>query len=137
MFLFFSRPGLALDKTGQFAGRISRINEDASLIRIKVDFANMKYLNKKDKVEFWDERFDSKKCDAYIIGKSNEYLLLKIPDFTFCKSMVYLNYGAYLKFYSQDLVNNLKMGKEVMNILIKKRLALRGNLDASEDSDRF
>ena len=32
--------------------------------------------------------------------------------------------GAYLKFFSQDLVNNLKMGRELVAILKKKRLAL-------------
>lgn len=115
-------------RTGLFSGRISRLNEEAGLIRLKVDFNNMKYLNKKDQVEFWDERGPKLKCKGYVIGKSNNYLLLKVPEFTFCKRFIYTSAGGYLKLFSQDLVNNLKMGRELVKILLKKRLALNSRL---------
>lgn len=113
---------------GVFSGRISRINEKAGLIRLKVDFANMKYLNKKDKVEFWDERGSDIRCKAYVVGKSNDYLLLKIPEFPYCKRFIFISNGAYVQLYSQDLVNNLTMGKELVDILLKKKIALSSRL---------
>ncbi|MCR9204064.1 MAG: hypothetical protein NXH75_05780 [Halobacteriovoraceae bacterium] len=88
----------------------------------------MKYLNKRDKLEFWDERGPQLKCKAYVIGKSNEYLLLKVPEFDYCKRFIYIAEGGYVQAFSQDLVNNLKMGKELVKILLKKRLALNSRL---------
>ncbi len=114
--------------SGIFSGRISRINEKASLIRLKVDFANMKYLNKKDKVEFWDERGSDVRCKAYIIGKSNDYLLMKVPEFDYCKHFIFITEGAYVQLFSQDLVNNLTMGKELVDILLKKKMALSSKM---------
>jgi len=143
-FLFFFFSGISTYATratlskdyGIFSGRISRINEKAGLIRLKIDFANMKYLNKKDKVEFWDERGSNVRCNSYVVGKSNNYLLLKVPEFLYCKRFVFISNGAYVQLYAQDLVNNLTMGKELIDILLKKRLALsskflknRKNLD--------
>lgn len=121
-------------RMGLFSGRISRINEEAGLIRLKIDFTNMKYLNKKDQVEFWDERGPELKCKAYVIGKSNDYLLLKVPEFNYCKRFIYTAEGGYLKLFSQDLVNNLKMGKELVKILLKKRLALNSRLLKNQKS---
>ena len=39
-----------IDEDGIFSGRISRVTEAGKVIRLKVDFLNMKYLNKGDKV---------------------------------------------------------------------------------------
>jgi len=119
---------------GLFSGRISRLNEEAGLIRLKVDFANMKYLNKRDKIEFWDERGPELKCKGYIIGKSNYYLLLKVPEFFFCKKLLFVAEGGYLRLFSQDLVNNIKMGRELVKILLKKRLALNSKLLGNQKS---
>jgi len=117
-----------LKRMGIFSGRISRLNGEAGLMRIKVDFANMKYLNKKDKIEFWDGRGSELKCKGFILGKSNEYILLRVPDFSFCKRFMYLADGAYIQAFSQDLINNLKMGRELIKILLKKRFALNSKL---------
>ncbi len=124
----FTVEALAKSRSGIFSGRVSRINERAALLRIRIDFANMKYLNKKDLVEFWDERNPERKCKAYVLGKSNEHLLLKVPEFQVCQNSLFVTTGAYLKFFSQDLENNIKMGHELMDILIKKKLAVGGML---------
>lgn len=101
-------------------------------MRIKSRFANMKYLNKKDRLEFWNEHNPGLRCRAYVAGKSPEYLLLKISDFDFCMKTLFISNGGYLKFYSQDLSNNLKMGQEILSILLKKHLAVRGKLNKSK-----
>tara|TARA_Y100000780_G_scaffold232553_1_gene266012 strand:+ start:127958 stop:128656 length:699 start_codon:yes stop_codon:yes gene_type:complete len=132
-FFFLTNSGFAASSkvkksNGIFSGRISRINEKASLLRLKVDFANMKYLNKKDKVEFWDERGSDIRCKAYIIGKSNNYLLMKVPEFDYCKRFIFISEGAYVQLFSQDLINNLSMGKELVDILLKKKMAISSKL---------
>ena len=130
LFILFGAVTNAIDQemTGIFSGRISKVNRIASLVRVKVDFENMKYLNKKDKVNFWDERKPELQCQGHIIGKSNNYLLLRIPAIDRCAQVVALTPGMYFRFYSRDLVNNLKMGRELVDILIKKKLALSGAL---------
>ena len=113
---------------GLFSGRVSRVNDEAGLIRFKVDFNNSKYLNKKDKVEIWTELNPARRCKAYVAGKSPDYLLIKVSDYTFCQRFIPFNAGQYLLFYSDDLKNNLKMGRELYQILLKKRLALEGKM---------
>ncbi len=113
---------------GIFSGRVAKANEDAALVRIKVDFINMRYINKHDRVDLWGELNPGSRCRAYVVGKSNDYILVKIPDYTFCKKNLYLGMGAYIRMFSPDLVNNLKMGRELVGILIKKRLAVHGRM---------
>ena len=119
----------ALSDEGFFSGRLSKINRDISVIRVKVDFDNVKYVNVKDKIEFWDEKNSTLKCKSYVLGRTADYILLKLPDFKFCERSLYLTTGSYFKFFSEDLLNNVKMGKEVVTILLKKRMAVEGQLD--------
>lgn len=116
-------------EAGFFSGRISKINRAISTVRIKVDFDNVKYINPKDKIEFWDEKNSSLKCKSYVIGRTADYILLKVNDIKFCERQVYFATGAYFKFFSEDLVNNIKMGKEVVTILLKKRMAVDGQME--------
>jgi hypothetical protein len=122
----FARIGKTRD--GFFSGRISRINTEAALLRIKIDFTNSKYLNKKDKLEFWTDINPNVRCKGYVAGKSPDYILLKIPDFKFCITFISMANGKYILFYSEDLKNNIVMGKELYKILLKKQLALSGRL---------
>lgn len=115
---------VATQSDGLFSGRISTLNSAAGLIKVKVNFSNIRYLNKKDQLTFWDQSVTLEKCKGFILGKTNEYLLIKMPNFQICAKFSYIKEGAYLKFFSQDLVNNLKMGRELISILKKKRLAL-------------
>lgn len=115
-------------KAGLFSGRISKINIEGALLRVKIDFVNMKYVNKRDKIEFWDQRTDRYRCKGVVVGKSNDYLLMKVPDIDLCSHRIGMTPGTYLYLFSQDLVNNLQMGKELTDILLKKRLALQGKM---------
>ncbi len=127
--VFICLNAFAIEEDGQFSGRISRFNRDIKLLKIKVEFQNLKYLNTKDKVAFWDERATDQKCTGYVIGRSTEYILVKVPELKVCEKFLFLTAGAYLKFYSKDLENNIEMGKDVVDILIKKRMAVQGQLD--------
>lgn len=126
--LFPSRSKAELSEEGFFSGRISRINHSINVVRIKVDFDNIKYLNPKDKLEFWDEKNTTQRCKSFIIGRTSDYLLLKVPELASCEKYLYFTLGAYFKFYSEDLLNNISMGKEVVTILLKKRMAVLGQL---------
>jgi hypothetical protein len=121
--------GNQLSEEGFFSGRISKINRAISVVRIKVDFDNIKYVNVKDKIEFWDEKNNTLKCKSYVIGRTADYLLLKVTEMKYCEKKLYFTTGAYFKFYSEDLLNNVKMGREVVGILIKKRMGVQGQMD--------
>lgn len=113
---------------GFFGGRISKINSEINTIRIRVDFDNVKYLNPKDRLEFWDEKTANFKCKGVILGRSADYILIKVAELKYCVKNVYITAGSYFKFYSEDLSNNIKMGKEVVTILLKKRQAVEGQM---------
>lgn len=107
-----------------FPGRVSRINNIAQLVRIRVDFKNAKFLNRGDRLEFWNETYPSQRCVSVVEARSNEYLLIKVPEFSDCVLRVHVTTGSYLHFWSKDLENNLKAAHELVEILLKKRMAL-------------
>jgi hypothetical protein len=116
------------ENTSVFSGRISRLNRVAKMARIKINFENAKYLRKKDRVEFWNETYPGKRCIAYLEGRTNEYLLLKIPNYELCVTKVHVTVGTYLHMYSPDLENALKIGQDLVGILLKKKMALEARL---------
>lgn len=122
-----------LGDLGEFSGRISKINLKASLLRFKLTFENAKYINKRDRVDFWDERNSKIRCKGYVVGKSSDYILVKVPEFEYCEKQINITVGAYIRFYSPDLVNNLKMGRELMDILLKKKIALSGKMTRTKE----
>lgn len=113
---------------GEFSGWVSKLNAGAQLIRFKVVFDNIKYLNKGDSLIFWNESRTKQKCQGYVIAKSVKYILVKVKEYSVCAKQVHLNIGSYTQFFSQDLVNNLRMGRELVKILLKKHTALAGKL---------
>jgi len=120
----------AADERGNhFTGRISRINSKARLARIRTDFENIKFLNRKDRVEFWNETYPDMRCVGLIEGRTNDYFLLKIPQFDTCVTKVHFTTGSYLHFESEDLAQNVKIAKELVEILLKKRLAMQAKKD--------
>lgn len=121
-----------LPEEGIFAGRISKVHPDTGLVRIKVEFENQKYLNKNDSIEFLRGFTKQKSCEGFIKGKTADYILIRIPNYTECRDILFLGNGTYLQFYSEDLVNNLKMGKELMRIMMKKHLALSSRLNRTK-----
>jgi len=124
-----------LDSAGYFKGRITKINANASLIRIKLDFHNMRFINKRDKIEFWPETVEAKKmanCYGTVLGRTDNYLLVKLASWYECNRSVNLALGNYLSMYSPDLANNLLVAKDLMEVLAKKRLATEGRLKRLE-----
>jgi hypothetical protein len=81
-----------------FSGRISKLNEKANLMRIRVDFENMKFLNTKDRIEFWNETYPDRRCVAYLEGKSTQYILVKVPQYDLCVKKVHLTTGTFCIF---------------------------------------
>jgi hypothetical protein len=107
-----------------FSGRISRLNSVAKLARIRTDFANIKFLNRKDRVEFWNETYPGQRCIALVEGRTNDYFLIRIPQYETCVRKVHFTSGTYLHFESPDLNQTTKIVKELVEILLKKRLAM-------------
>jgi hypothetical protein len=112
-----------------FTGRISRLNSAAKLARIRTDFENIKFLNRKDRIEFWNETYPDHRCVASVEGRTNDYLLIRIPYFENCIRKVNFTTGTYLHFESEDLKETVKIAKELVEILQKKRLALQAKKD--------
>lgn len=114
------------DENGNhFTGTISRLNGKARLARVRTDFNNIKFLNRKDRVEFWNETYPDTRCVALVEGRTNDYLLLKIPQYDTCVTKLHFTTGSYLHFESSDLGETVKIAKELVEILLKKRLAMQ------------
>jgi hypothetical protein len=108
-----------------FSGRISRLNKNARLVRIRTDFGNIKFLNRRDQIEFWSESYPDQRCSALVEGRTNDYFLLRIPQYDTCIRRVHFTTGSYLHFYSKDLEETVGMARDLVEILLKKRLAMK------------
>jgi tetrahydromethanopterin S-methyltransferase subunit G len=133
LFSFFTSDALAIpQEVGEyhatFTGRVSRLNNKASLMRVRINFKNSKYINKKDKIEFWNDSNPKSRCSSYVQARSTEYLLLKVPEYNKCIWGVHVTTGSYLHFYSPDLERSLKVARDLIDILLKKRMALEARL---------
>jgi len=94
LFLLSFSAQASLNKEGIFSGRISKNNPDAKLIRVFVEFDNLKYINRKNKLEFFKSDAPENKCKGYILGKSTQYLLIKIPKYEICARKIALGRGG-------------------------------------------
>ncbi len=112
------------DEVGVFVGRVSRVNPKAKMVRIRTDYKNKKYLNKLDRVELFNFYNQTKRCKGYVIGKTNEYFLFKINELAVCAGAVNLTTGGVVHVFSEDLKYNLIKGKDVVDILLKKKMAM-------------
>ncbi len=112
------------DSGTHFGGRISRMNPVAGLVRIRTDFANIKFLNRKDRVDFWNENYPDQRCLTYVEARTNDYLLLRANSFDACLRRIHFTTGSYLHFSSKDLDQTVGVAKELVEILLKKRLAM-------------
>lgn len=115
-----------------FSGRVSRTNIVAKLIRVRTDFANIKFLNRGDRIEFWNENYVSSRCRGFIEGRTNDYLLIKLPNLDACIRNVHFTTGSYLHFESPDLNKSVGLAKDVIAILQKKRLAMQAKKNRSQ-----
>lgn len=120
------------ENASKFSGRISRLNPKARLARIRTDFANIKFLNRKDRVEFWNETYPDQRCVALVEGRTNDYILIKIPQYEMCIRKVHFTTGTYLHFNSPDLKQTVSQAKELVEILLKKRLAMKAKKDRNQ-----
>lgn len=120
------------EQLGVFSGRVSRINEKVRMVRIRSEFENMRFLNKKDRVEFWLHPFHKSRCEGSIIGKTNSYLLLKIPNMSACRVSMKFTVGSYIRLYSKDLAGNISVAEDLIKILLKKRLAIDSMIKKTE-----
>jgi hypothetical protein len=120
------------DMSTHFSGRVSRLNPLAKLMRVRIDFKNAKFLNHGDRVEFWSTTYPSRRCMSYVEAKTNEYLLLKVPNYKKCIANVSFAVSTYLRFYSPDFQRHMNMAQELLEVILKKRMALearRGRLE--------
>lgn len=116
------------EETVVFPGRVSKVNRIARLVRIKVTFENSKFISKNNRIEIWNESVPNKKCVGFVEGRSNDYILVRIPKYNKCVRSVYFTVGSYIHMYSPDLENNLITAKELVRILHRKRTALNARL---------
>lgn len=107
-----------------FSGLISRLNPKAKLMRIRTDFANIKFLNRRDRLEFWNETYPANRCTAWLEGRTNDYILIRVPEYDQCIRKVHFTTGTYLHLTSPDLTRTVGTAKELVQILLKKRLAM-------------
>ena len=117
-----------LAKAASFGGRVDKVDVKNSLIRFKFGFENRKYITKNDRVEFFNKENSPVYCGGTVIAKTEDIFLVRVSDMSRCMAMANITPGAYLRFYSRDMETNLKLGRELVQILLKKKVAVAGML---------
>ena len=118
---------------GTFAGRVSRLNPSASLVRVRLDFSNAKFLRTNDSIEFWNEGMPLVRCQGAIVGKSGEYFLIRVYEWKLCINKVGFSVGSHVYFESKDLEKTLNTAREMVKVLLQKRMVLAGQTTAKNN----
>lgn len=109
-----------------FAGRVARIDREAGTVRFDLAFNHAAYLVRKDRVEFFNEGSRFPRCRGVVVGKGRGTALVKVERMPRCAASVNLARGARLGFRSADLAENVRRGRELVRVLLRKRLAVSG-----------
>ena len=118
---------------GIFDGRLEHINEKSKLLRIRTKSLNVKYLAAGDGVNLGAKGVMTE-CQGMVVARGQERVLLKLPHFKACARHLPLARGVWLRFYGRSLAEKVGKGRKLVEILLKKRLALLGHL-GEEDKD--
>ena len=120
------------DADGTFTGQVDHINEKSQLLRIHTVSLNAKYLGPGDVIALGDHG-GMTECRGDVLARSKEHVLLKLPRFHYCSRTLPIKArGVWLKFYGQSLSEKVAKGRKLVEILLKKRLALMGRLGERE-----
>lgn len=134
--LFLSVNFLAMasyEEDGILIARISRINDRAELIRLRIESKNAKFYSKGDVIEIWSDSGDGKnRCKGKLIGKSIRHLLLKSMNLKMCMNKLALTVGGRVKTYSKDFKKSLKQAQDLFEVMQKKRIAVRLKLNREQ-----
>ena len=108
-----------------FSGRILSTDFQMGFVKIRHNFSNGRFLNKGTRISIWgpDTPYNPKNsCPGIIVGKSPDYLLLRIKQITTCKRVINFSGGQSISLKSESLVENINTAKELRIILNKKIL---------------
>ncbi len=108
-----------------FTGYVSRLNENAKLIRVRVNFKNLKFINKGNQIDLYSDALPNKRCYTKLLAKTNRYLLLKIPNYLHCVKNIPFTVGSFLHFSSHDLKKNIEVAEELIKLLIRKKKGIK------------
>ena len=118
-----------------FTGRVSKLIPEQGLMRLRLEFANSKFLKREDDLEFWNEGRPDVRCQAFIRGRSNEYVLAEVREWGECIRKVGVTTGSFLFFDSKEFQKTLNSAQEMMKILLKKRAVLSGFRDRNNTAN--
>lgn len=111
-----------------FSARVASSEPEAGLIRFRLNFENAKFLTDKDYMSLWRGDYRSRSCMAKMVSRSPDYLLVKVFDYKDCQEALGFNEGSVLNIQSNDLGKNIETAKTLIDVLLKKKLALEGKL---------
>lgn len=117
-----------LDRSGVFSGRISQIEREQQRLRVRLDFANAKFIQLNDEMQMWHQGQTKNKCKVKVVGKENHYVQLRVPQYNRCVNQVGFTVGSYILFSSRDLEFNMLRAREMIELLLKKRAVLAAEL---------
>lgn len=120
----------------QFNGRIQAADFETGFVKVRLEFSNSRFLRKGNYIYLWapDVNYtDTNSCAGSIIGKSPNYLLLRLKEIKKCKMLINFTPGQSISLKSEDLSQNIIVAKELKTILNKKRLALTSRVQTLKD----
>lgn len=127
----FAKPA-DLDRLGVFSGRISKSVKAAKLLRVRLDFVNSKFLRAGDKLELWHQSYPSQRCECFVEAKANEYIFINVPLYDKCVTTVGFTVGSYVMFESKDLEFNINVAREMIDVLMKKRMIILSQMEKNK-----
>jgi len=111
-----------------FEARVVATNDEGQLLRLKTSFDNSKFLTDRDFVILSRQQHQSTECLGKMVGRSPDYILIKLTEYASCQRAIGFSEGSLVSISSEDLKKNIQAAKTLIEVLLKKRLALRSKI---------
>ncbi|MCB9094412.1 MAG: hypothetical protein H6621_05015 [Halobacteriovoraceae bacterium] len=119
----------AANLTKEFLGKVIEQDKNSRMLKVKFKDTNIKFFKKEDEVFLYNEFNKDYQCRGIVRAGNYAYLFVEIKEYANCSKRINLSADSYVMVSSKDLEVNLDMAEEVVDILLKKRMILKGKVN--------
>ena len=116
----------------KFKARIYSADKESGLVKFRTEFSNSRFIVRGTRLKFTSSPGAPYQCEGIVIGRSRHHFLMKVYEIDRCSISQSLTPGISASFTCLDLERNIEATKELVVILNKKKVALRGQMESTK-----
>lgn len=132
LFVLLFCHSLHAKELSKFKARIYSADKESGLVKFRTEFSNSRFIVRGTRLKFTSSPGAPYQCEGIVIGRSRHHFLMKVYEIGRCSISQSLTPGISASFTCLDLERNIEATKELVVILNKKKVALRGQMESTK-----